>query len=176
MLVFIFQDNQETEDTPKYKITFYVNQEVVKEVESSGYEIIVAPSPLNIDGYTFVGWFFDENTWQDEYYDEYFISKPLTNDVNVYAYYNEIQVEYKIYFNVDNENIEFIETAGNEIITLPSPPIKEGYTFKGWYFDNNIWNNELTTDYYANEKLSQDITVYAYYEEDVILPTVYSFI
>lgn len=97
----------------------------------------------------------------------------MTNDVNVYAYYNEIQVEYKIYFNVDNENIEFIETAGNEILTLPSPPIKEGYTFKGWYFDNNIWNNELTTDYYANSKLSQDVTVYAYYEEDVILPTEY---
>lgn len=75
---------------------------------------------------------------------------------------------YNISFYDDDTLISEISTSGYEIITLPEAPIKDNYTFKGWYLDKNTWNEKLSEDYFINKALTHDINSYAYYEENVI--------
>ena len=75
---------------------------------------------------------------------------------------------YSISFYDDDILINEISTSGYEIITLPEAPIKDNYTFKGWYLDKNTWNEKLSEDYFINKALTHDINSYAYYEENVI--------
>ena len=56
---------------------------------------------------------------------------------------------------------------------MPSAPIKQGYEFKGWYFDKDVWQNKLTEDYYENIALTGDVRVYAYYVKENVEPTKY---
>lgn len=75
---------------------------------------------------------------------------------------------YSISFYDDDTLISEISTSGYEIITLPEDPIKDNYTFKGWYLDKNTWNEKLSEDYFINKALTHDINSYAYYEENAI--------
>ena len=75
---------------------------------------------------------------------------------------------YSISFYDDDTLISEISTSGYEIITLPEAPIKDNYTFKGWYLDKNTWNEKLSEDYFINKALTHDINSYAYYEENAI--------
>lgn len=75
---------------------------------------------------------------------------------------------YSISFYNDDILISEISTNGYEIISLPDAPIKDNYTFKGWYLDKNAWNEKLSEDYFINKALTHDINSYAYYEENVI--------
>lgn len=62
---------------------------------------------------------------------------------------------YNIKFLVDGKeyNVAQVEEGGSA--TLPSEPVKQGYTFKGWYTDA-----EFNTPF-PNENIKSDITVYA---------------
>ena len=70
--------------------------------------------------------------------------------------------EYKILFVVeDNNNYHSIMFDGKSEITLPSDPSKEYFRFDGWFFDNNVWSNQLTTDYFVANPITSDVSVYA---------------
>ena len=43
--------------------------------------------------------------------------------------------KYKITFIADNQVYSIVEFSVNEEIDLPDDPIKEGYTFNGWYLE-----------------------------------------
>ena len=75
----------------------------------------------------------------------------------------------KIYFFSGTQIVGTIKTNGNQTITLPEAPNKDGYNFEGWYFDKGTWENELTPNYYANKPLTTNVTVYAYYVEIKLL-------
>lgn len=70
-------------------------------------------------------------------------------------------VEFKINFIVDNEVYDTISTTGNTTISMPDDPIKEGYTFDGWYWDNDVWNEKFSIEYLENFSLTKDINIYA---------------
>ena len=70
-------------------------------------------------------------------------------------------VEFKINFIVDNEVYDTISTTGNTTISMPDDPIKEGYTFDGWYWDSDVWNEKFSIEYLENFSLTKDINIYA---------------
>lgn len=70
-------------------------------------------------------------------------------------------VKHSIYFVDGTHTIDTIETTGFEILDLPQAEKIDGFTFEGWFFDKDTWNEQLTPDFYENQALTKDITVYA---------------
>ena len=155
-------------DGELHTISFYDESTLVGKIETRGYETIDLPSAQNKENYDFKGWFLDKNVWSYELTRDYFLNKPLLEDLDCYAFYEKksepVLEKYTISFYVDNKVFSTIETSGNEILTLPDAPQKENYSFQGWYFDNESFEDELTADFYQNSALKSDVNVYAYYE------------
>lgn len=78
----------------------------------------------------------------------------------------EVPKKYTISFYDGDELVDTIETYGNEEISMPAAPTKEGFTFKGWFSDKGIWKDELTKDTFVGQVLTEDVNVYAYYLEN----------
>lgn len=49
----------------------------------------------------------------------------------------------------------------DQTISMPAEPAREGYEFKGWYLDNNIFSNQFTSEY----KITKSIIVFAKWEK-----------
>ena len=75
------------------------------------------------------------------------------------------KVEFKLKFIVDGETYSTINTNGNEVISIPQSPTKEGYTFDGWFWDEGTWQRPFTANSLLNEPLSSDMSVYAKWGE-----------
>lgn len=54
-----------------------------------------------------------------------------------------------------------IVTNGNQIIRMPEDPVRQGYVFGGWFYDEGIWNNPFTSKSLAYNPITEDLTVYA---------------
>ena len=114
-----------------YKVSYYNEGKKYIEDQKINYgENALKPNtnPSKI-GYTFKYWSIKENG------EEYEFSTKITKDINLYAVYeiNKYTVTYI------NEGVEYHkETAEyGSVITSIQDPTKEGYTFIGWYNENN---------------------------------------
>lgn len=77
-------------------------------------------------------------------------------------------VEFKVNFIVDGEIYKTINTAGEEAISLPADPTKNGYIFDGWFWDEDVWSRPFTAESMLTEKLTADMSVYAkWIKEDI---------
>ncbi len=70
------------------------------------------------------------------------------------------EVSYELNFMVDDELWDVVSTAGEETITMPDDPEKEGYVFDGWYWDK-AFERPLTAQSLLDAKLTKDMSVYA---------------
>ncbi len=71
------------------------------------------------------------------------------------------EVEFKVDFMVDGDIYATVNTAGEKKIKIPDDPEKEGYTFDGWYWDNETWEKPFTANSLLNAPLSSNMKVYA---------------
>ncbi len=65
-----------------------------------------------------------------------------------------------IRFFVDGVLYEEVGAVGGTL-SLPANPTKEGYTFDGWYFDNNVWQNPLTQANFSEAIADGTLLIYA---------------
>ena len=156
---------------PEYTITFIVDGVTYHSISTAGNEIIVIPTDPQKDGYTFEGWYFDKDVWSQPLTANSLVSAPLSQNLSVYAKFSENEApKYTISFVVDGTTYHSILTAGNENITLPANPQKDGFTFDGWYWDKDVWSSELTATSLSNVAITSNKTVYAKFTE--IIPEV----
>ena len=134
-----------------YKVSYYNEGKKYIEDQQINYgENALKPNtdPSKI-GYTFKYWSLKENG------EEYEFSTKITKDINLYAVYeiNKYTVTYI------NEGIEYHkETAFyGSVVTSIQDPTKEGYTFIGWYNENNEKINHPIT-------VTENITLHSKYE------------
>jgi len=66
-----------------------------------------------------------------------------------------------VIFMVDGEEYTSMKVERNKEITLPAEPTKSGYTFDGWYFDEDIWLSPFKNDSLIGRVFSNDLYVYA---------------
>lgn len=132
-----------------FKIDFIVDGAVIHTIDTKGNEEIQLPADPEKEGYIFDGWYWDKDTWEKPFTANSLLNAPLSENMSVYAKWktegeNEVQT-YTITFNSNGGgDISAITKEAGESITEPTAPTKTGYTFDGWYTDNNTFQNEYT--------------------------------
>lgn len=112
---------------------------------------VTEPSEPTRTGYTFAGWYTDDNTFLSEYV---FTTMPSSN-ITLYAKWNVNN--YTISFDSDGGSaVSPITQAFGTSVLAPSAPLKSGYEFVGWFSDV-----ELTSAYTFSTMPAQNITLYA---------------
>ena len=134
-----------------YKVSYYNEGKKYIDDQKINYgENALKPNtdPSKI-GYTFKYWSIKENG------EEYEFSTKITEDITLYAVYeiNKYTVTYI------NEGVEYHkETAEyGSVVTSIQDPTKEGYTFIGWYNENNEKVTHPIT-------VTENITLHSKYE------------
>ena len=137
----------------KYNVTFDTNggSEAALQVVIWGEN---ASQPENVpvkEGYTFAGWYSDK-----EYTIPYDFSKGIKEDTTIYAKWaiNTYNVSFDTNggSKVSDQTVEWNKTAAKPEIE----PVKEGYTFGGWYTDK-----DCKTEYDFATPVKADVTIYA---------------
>ncbi len=116
------------------------------------------PAAPTRNGYTFDGWYTAATGGQ-----KFSFNTAITGNITLYAHWTRTSTV--IYYEVtfvsngvsDAENMPSAQTVkSGECAIVPSPPTRSGYTFEGWYM-----NEELTHEYDFNNTVTSNITLYA---------------
>jgi len=162
----LVMDTYYVEDVPpmpafEYTIDFMADGEKYHSITTKYNAAIILPAPPEKSGYRFDGWFFDDGVWNKPLSEDSFVTAPLNDDTTVYAKFTEVIPEYKITFVVDGVEYGTLTTEANANITLPTSPDIDGKVFCGWYFDEGVWESELTVTTLTETPLTADVSVYA---------------
>ena len=131
---------------PAENITLYANWEINEftvSFESNGGtdiadaivpagQTLTAPTDPIREGHTFEGWYQDVSLTI-----AYDFAAEVNDSFTLYARYTVNS--YDLSFETNGGNLITTQLyVYNTTITLPSNPIKEGYTFEGWYLDEDF--------------------------------------
>ncbi|ECP9713775.1 InlB B-repeat-containing protein [Listeria monocytogenes] len=126
-------------ETTKYKITLDINGErfLMGEYEASATNMPAPAKPL-VEGYTFRGWTDAPNGLGNRWD---FNGLPMpANDIVVYAYFTINTYTATL---ISEERTATQPVVYQKKINEPTKPVKDGYTFIGWYdaeTGGNKWN------------------------------------
>ena len=110
-------NNNDNNSTTPY-IRFIVNDTEYSKVQTKGNEIIVMPTNPQKDGYTFVGWFWDKDTWQRPFTANSMLNEPMNSDMKVYAYFEkQHQHTYAKEWKYNNTYHWHASTCGHNIVS-----------------------------------------------------------
>ncbi|WP_313232185.1 InlB B-repeat-containing protein [Tissierella praeacuta] len=150
------------EEEPKCTISFNTSggNDMSSIKVEEGQKLTKLDDPIR-EGYKFISWYEDSNLTK-----EFSFETPITRDITLYAKWEKGDPikEYAVIFNTNGgSSIHSKKVTAEEKITRPADPIKEGHKFIGWYEDP-----ELTRVFNFNTPITQDITLYAKWEEELI--------
>ena len=134
----------------EYVITYEANGGVMPGDAKTSYrtgEVVPLKIPTR-NGYSFRGWFTEPELINE--IEE--IGDGSKENVTVYASWE--QQDYTITYEVDGEIIETQMAATGDILDLPVPS-ETGYSFSGWYIDE-----EMTTLYNYAKRVASDDHLY----------------
>lgn len=117
-----------------------------------------------VEGYTFDGWYADENRTI-----EFDFTQPIKSNTTVYAKWTA--KDYEVSFVTEHGNAPTSQNVPyNETAKDPGKLTAEGYTFIGWYADE-----DRTTEFNFNTQITGDTKVYAKWEKNApVLPDTYA--
>ena len=132
--LFLLKNNQE--NTPRTVTVTFIseNNEMLKTAEIEKGSLLEQWDPENTEN--FIGWFTENGLPFD------FTSK-VKNDMTLYAKYSSPEddiVYITMTFLVDGEFFESLGVPENDTAPEPEAPVKEGYTFVGWYENDTLFD------------------------------------
>jgi len=156
------------EEEKTFKLSFNTSggKDITPITDVEGTIIDLSDYTPTRSGYKFKGWYSDSDLTQ------IVTSVTLTQDITVYAKWEKSEggggggggdvIIYTLTFNTDGgsviKNVEKLEKATVDLTKYV--PVKEGYTFEGWYADAQL------TVKVTSVKMTGDITVYAKWISD----------
>ena len=150
----------------KYTVKFVSDHGSFKD-QTIEYGKLIETDKLTIpevEGYTFDGWYADA-----AYNTEFDFSTPITGDTTVYAKWTAN--DYYVSFFTEHgdpptsQNVKYNGTADD-----PGKLTEDGYTFIGWYADDNY-----STEFKFSTPITGDTKVYAKWEKNApVLPDTYA--
>lgn len=164
---FLFETPEEDEE---YTITFDAGEYgslATTTLTTEGGKLETLPTPTADENYTFLGWFTSE-TGGAQVTDGH----TFTADSTLYAHYQQKpvtpapEVEYTVTFNVGTHGTlpagtsATLTTVKGKLSSLPTPTVKDGYTFLGW-FTSETGGTRVTASYTFTAKT----TLYAHYSQ-----------
>lgn len=151
----------------EFNVAFELNYDGAPEAEKitvkTGKKITAPAEPVR-DGYTFKGWFTEK-----ECKTEFDFTDAIEKDCTLYAKWEESVIEGNVTvtlnLNYDGApEAEKIAAEAGKKITAPAVPVREEYTFKGW-FTESVCLNKFDFDTIIN----RDIVLYAKWTADTPL-------
>lgn len=126
----------------QYTISFEENGgSFVNDITQDYGTNITQPSNPTRNGYTFGGWFTDNDVWSNGYT---FTTMPASN-VTIYAKWNIITYNITYTLNGSTNHVNNPATYNVESATITlSLGTKVGYTFNGWYDNPTFTGNPVT--------------------------------
>ncbi|GAA3413850.1 InlB B-repeat-containing protein [Paenibacillus hodogayensis] len=142
--------------TDSYAVTFNSNGGTsVGSLAVSYNGTTPAPVDPTKAGYTFAGWFTDTALTES-----FTFTTAITSDMMLHASWTTNS--YKVTFDSkEGSAVSSQEVGYNGIATAPADPVKAGYTFAGWYADD-----ELTVPFPFTTVIMGDLTVHAKWVTD----------
>ena len=143
------------EDTSETYFTVWFDSRGGNEIYArrvvSGSAVAPPADPVR-EGFTFAGWYSAEG-------EEFDFSKPVNSDLTLYAKWVEDTSE--TYFTVEFDSRGGNAVYAQEVISggkavKPADPVREGFTFTGWFTDE-----ETKNAYDFNTTIDGDIKLYA---------------
>ncbi len=141
-------------NVPEYTVTF--NSKGGSTVNAitnvkKGSTIALPPNPTKAD-FIFGGWFTDDDTFKNQFD----ATTPITANLTLYAKWD--LPDYTVTFDSKGgSEVKAVKVKKGGTITLPANPAKAGFTFDGWYTDDNTFKNQFD----AKTPVTADITLYA---------------
>ena len=85
-----------------------------------------------------------------------------------------INFDYNIDFIVDGKTVSTVGTNG-DTISMPGNPVKEDYTFEGWFWDDGKWEEPFTLNSIMDQPLQDKnhYKVYAKFKSTVYYTVVF---
>ena len=123
----------------------------------TGIEVNVDHADPVREGYTFGGWFTDEECTERYEFDR----DPLTDDIDLYAKW--VPESCTVVFDSQGgSDVGGATLAGGDLVDEPEAPSRDGYVFKGWFTDAACTE---TWDFSA--PVTKSMTLYAGWAEAV---------
>lgn len=138
------------EKYPDITITFETNggSEIQDQVITKNSKVWRPSNPTK-EGYVFGGWFTDVETEN-----EFSFTTIVAESITLYAKWGSR--ENIITFNGGSQVFTFtVDVPTGEKVSTPENPVKDGYTFGGWYIDS-----EYTTQYNFENIVRNSFTLY----------------
>ncbi len=147
-----------------FTVTFNIDGITTTEQVEEG-KLVIRPADPTKDGHDFLGWYTDATC--ETLYD---FNTPVTGELTLYAGFEE-RLENKTFtitFNLNGGEMSSEEETtvkGGMPVNEPSTPSKDGYTFGGWYTDEDC-NNK----YDFSTPVVEDLDLYAKWNVIIINP------
>ena len=140
---YVFFTNRSSEQPSMVTVTFLgENDEVLKTEEILKGTTVEQWDPYSTEG--FIGWFTDNN----EVFD---FNTEIQNDLTFHAKWSTVEdiTTHLVTFLVDDEFYQSLLVPENETAPEPEAPLKEGYTFVGWYENDTLFdfNTPITSSH-----------------------------
>ena len=149
--------------TTYYTVSFETNKDgvtVPSQTVASG-DLATKPTDPTADGYTFDGWYTDNETFKNKWN---FATDKVTKNTTLFAKWTAIPpaATYTVTFDANGRGTApatLTGVASGSTISepTPAPTATDGYTFDGWYKESACttpWN-------FATDKVTGNITLYA---------------
>jgi uncharacterized repeat protein (TIGR02543 family) len=143
----------ENDNNNGFKVSFMDGDKEHHSMTVNGTDAVELPAEPTRDGYKFEGWFLDKDAWQTSFTSDYFIDNSNEKNVSVYAKWKRTDT-YTVVFDSNGGNgVDSVTASAEESFSAPIPPIRQGYTFNGWYLDDKAYSFDKMPDH--------NITLYA---------------
>ena len=136
-----------TEDVPEYTARFYVDRVLYATQTYNEGDTVVPPEPPAKEGFAFKGW---------KHYTEGMTAAGNMGFCAIYEAENPVTVT--VSYTIEGRTYStYVETGGSFSAEVP---VREGYTFCGWYTD------EACTQEFDTKSVSESVMIYPKFTKD----------
>lgn len=145
----------------RYTVDFVTNSEVgfASITVEEGKTFMPSIEPTK-EGYDFVGWYVDSSCIIP-----YDFSQPVTSNLTLYAKWSngeDNKESCTVYFVVNGGSfVSELTVPYGQALSFDTNPVKDGYTFGGWFTDS-----AFTNEFNPTTVIISDITLYALWVEN----------